>query len=233
MRRGFTLIELLVVIAIIAILAAILFPVFAKAREKARQTSCMSNEKQIGLGVQMYMSDYDWMIPSSYFPPCGGPAAVGNPWNKRVDPYIRNTQLWSCPSAPVRGSRNYSLNRSGQWEYPINKPVFDGGSIHGFDSILEAIGETRVPVPAETIVVAEFHLTSCLWDGQVNCVCCSDTCPRVHFTANEPFDAASCATPDPVHNGGYNYLFYDGHVKWLRPMATMRPHELWTRDPND
>src|SRR5512144_498244 len=100
-RRGFTLIELLVVIAIIAILAAILFPVFAQAREKARQISCLSNIKQIGLGVLMYAQDYDETYPFAW----GQTGA----WYESVDPYIKNgvkpgalydatmKGLWHCP----------------------------------------------------------------------------------------------------------------------------------------
>jgi prepilin-type N-terminal cleavage/methylation domain-containing protein/prepilin-type processing-associated H-X9-DG protein len=123
MRRGFTLIELLVVIAIIAILAAILFPVFARAREKARQASCQSNLKQIVLGVLMYTADYDQTYPiatitatgpdtSTYACGNGGwcdnkaltlpisaPGQVRSDWvHARLDPYIKNTQLWVCPS---------------------------------------------------------------------------------------------------------------------------------------
>ena len=102
MRRGFTLIELLVVIAIIAILAAILFPVFAKAREKARQSSCASNMKQIALGIMQYCQDYD----EKFFNHCGMPR-VGNTsdgfpehcWPYCVAPYIKNTQVFMCPSA--------------------------------------------------------------------------------------------------------------------------------------
>jgi prepilin-type N-terminal cleavage/methylation domain-containing protein len=93
-RRGFTLIELLVVIAIIAILAAILFPVFAQAREKARQTACLSNMKQIGLGLEMYRTDYD-----SYFPPSQlGPAGQLVSWPTMLYPYIKNEQIFVCPS---------------------------------------------------------------------------------------------------------------------------------------
>ena len=91
MRRGFTLIELLVVIAIIAILAAILFPVFAKAREKARQTSCLSNVKQLGLGLMMYAQDYDEKMPS-YLPPWPAIPA-GNEycdWWNGIYPYTKN-----------------------------------------------------------------------------------------------------------------------------------------------
>ncbi len=108
MRRGFTLIELLVVIAIIAILAAILFPVFARAREKARQTSCLSNIKEISLALLMYSQDYD-----ERYPQCGwagtetvtwpdGTVATGrNTWFLRIYPYVKNVQVFNCPSASV------------------------------------------------------------------------------------------------------------------------------------
>mgnify|MGYP001559916783 FL=1 len=98
LHRGFTLIELLVVIAIIAILAAILFPVFAKAREKARQTSCLSNIKQLGLGILMYNSDYDECFPAvtwaQSYPNYNGVLS----WALTTQPYIKNYQVGSCPS---------------------------------------------------------------------------------------------------------------------------------------
>ncbi|MEO6907312.1 MAG: DUF1559 domain-containing protein, partial [Abditibacteriaceae bacterium] len=113
-RKGFTLIELLVVIAIISILAAILFPVFARARENARRTACMSNLKQIGLGIQMYVQDYDERFPlvavngpvsintstgaSTY------PAIIG--WSDALQPYIKNIQIYQCPSDSTYGTIN-------------------------------------------------------------------------------------------------------------------------------
>ncbi|MFQ3611071.1 MAG: prepilin-type N-terminal cleavage/methylation domain-containing protein [Fimbriimonadales bacterium] len=131
-RNGFTLIELLVVIAIIAILAAILFPVFAQAREKARQTSCLSNSKQIGLGIQMYLNDWDETFPRN--DDCIAPAripyqpnAVGcsGPYGQRVNhykwqywiyPYVKNIQIFFCPSR--------QFDRA-SWEE--NAEIFDGG----------------------------------------------------------------------------------------------------------
>ena len=116
MKRGFTLIELLVVIAIIAILAAILFPVFARAREKARQSSCLSNQKQIALGWHMYVQDYDERIPAYS-------RLVGGAWILRVheviEPYIKSTQIWACPSDDHNNSNyigyGYNCYYLGDW----------------------------------------------------------------------------------------------------------------------
>ncbi len=98
-RSGFTLIELLVVIAIIAILAAILFPVFAQAREKARSTTCVSNGKQIGMGLMMYAQDYDERFPRVYTASFGvnnGP----RDWKSDINPYVKNVGVFRCPSKP-------------------------------------------------------------------------------------------------------------------------------------
>jgi prepilin-type N-terminal cleavage/methylation domain-containing protein/prepilin-type processing-associated H-X9-DG protein len=99
-RQGFTLIELLVVIAIIAILAAILFPVFAQAREKARQASCTSNVKQIMTGVKMYTQDYDEQSPYYLWNANSPSAGVFMTWMEMVNPYIKNEGIFQCPSAP-------------------------------------------------------------------------------------------------------------------------------------
>src|SRR5579871_3479441 len=127
-RHAFTLIELLVVIAIIAILAAILFPVFAQAREKARAASCLSNTKQIGLAVMMYSEDYDETPPETGWDgPCSSPTrgsngyyAVGDQYFSGVfsfpigsAPYIKNWQIFTCPSDPDKGG----FNKTGSYCY--------------------------------------------------------------------------------------------------------------------
>ena len=105
--QAFTLIELLVVIAIIAILAAILFPVFARARDNARRTSCLSNLKQIGLGVLQYTQDYDETMPLANW---GSNAGNGFYWMDAVQPYVKSTQLFTCPSrSNTFGGADYTL----------------------------------------------------------------------------------------------------------------------------
>jgi prepilin-type N-terminal cleavage/methylation domain-containing protein/prepilin-type processing-associated H-X9-DG protein len=111
-RKGFTLIELLVVIAIIAILAAILFPVFAQAREKARAISCLSNQKQLGNATMMYIQDYDEMYPTLVSGGCTDDGEFANSlWTRQIYPYVKNKSAYLCPSAAV-SKPGFRLNSS-------------------------------------------------------------------------------------------------------------------------
>ncbi|MDX1931471.1 MAG: DUF1559 domain-containing protein [Capsulimonadales bacterium] len=122
MKKAFTLIELLVVIAIIAILAAILFPVFAQAREKARATTCISNVKQIGLGTFMYMQDYDERFPTSW--------AAGFPGDPKyfIQPYLKNLKVLTCPSFPVTVQQAHAVCGPGLNDPEGSWNLLPGGS---------------------------------------------------------------------------------------------------------
>ncbi|MCE5238097.1 DUF1559 domain-containing protein [bacterium] len=142
MRRGFTLIELLVVIAIIAILAAILFPVFAKAREKARQSSCLSNSKQIGLAMLQYAQDYDEILPRVNIHPN---ATDYYGWISLVQPYAKNAQMFTCPSRPDLKWNQVVTTYSG-FGYGYFGP--NGGGVAGL-----ALG--AISAPASCVMLAD------------------------------------------------------------------------------
>jgi prepilin-type N-terminal cleavage/methylation domain-containing protein/prepilin-type processing-associated H-X9-DG protein len=208
MRRGFTLIELLVVIAIIAILAAILFPVFARAREKARQSNCLSNVKQLSLAVMMYSQDYDDTLPADDLEYSGDDPHVENEgdgtWRGMVQPYVENVQIFFCPSHNC-GTPTFD----GSWDdwglkasYGINTCHWDseGGSYSG-PPHTPPYGKAlaRVQAPAQCIFLTET-------DGGYSSGIGSKTTRWV--------PSGAWATR---HNGGANYGFVDGHAKWLKP----------------
>ncbi len=146
---GFTLIELLVVIAIIAILAAILFPVFAKAREKARQSSCSSNVKQMGLGLLQYVSDYDQRYPTNNWD--GGTGAGFQPAHQRtfmqlIYPYTKNVQLYYCPSQSDR-TMTPGTAGAGYIQVPAR--------CYGYSAWLNNRAEAELTAPANTFLVMD------------------------------------------------------------------------------
>ena len=200
-RRGFTLIELLVVIAIIAILAAILFPVFARAREKARTASCQSNLKQIALAVLMYAQDYDERFPASAA--CGPTCPL--PWDLATYPYIKNWQVYLCPSNP-RGS----MNPWGPY-YGYTHNVF---TTYGYNSSIAQRTMAELTVPAETCLLGDSqHTGLTLADVRT---AWPKTCGTFGSYSGCPNKGAiEDAVQFAAHSDGNNRAFADGHVKWL------------------
>lgn len=209
---AFTLIELLVVIAIIALLAAILFPVFAQAREKARGISCVSNVKQIALALRMYAQDYDERYPF-------GRSDNWNPgehytWRWAVVPYIKNNGVLRCPSNQFS---NQWVEGDLEAKQLIPRSYCTNGSAGDLGAADASLGE-----PAEII-----QLTECRYNFP-------QVVPSTYDWSS--FRYSSSDVPDPTnplgvmqtHHGMTNFGFYDGHVKAMRPVATLDGHKPLT-----
>jgi prepilin-type N-terminal cleavage/methylation domain-containing protein/prepilin-type processing-associated H-X9-DG protein len=212
MRRGFTLIELLVVIAIIAILAAILFPVFAKAREKARQSSCLSNTRQLCTAFLSYAQDYDeTLVPMSSFGPPPGTSFI---WYQLIDPYLKSAQLLKCPSSLFAVSYGVS--------YQNLATDAGAGTISGRGAPLSIIAS-----PAEALMLGESENDLA-------------TPVQMYYYYSLKVYALGAVTGFPYsgvpvpgrHNTGNNVGFCDGHAKWITSkVMTDRNWSGWTAQP--
>lgn len=223
MRKGFTLIELLVVIAIIAIIAAILFPVFARAKEAAKRTTCLSNERQIGLALAMYVQDADGVFPAirfTYDPPSYN-------WFNAVQPYVKNKRVFSCPSNPdgnqgdaegFESERDLTLYRS----YGFNSCAASFRSLDGvMGPTLPPLNEGTVFEPSRTVEIAE-------QTGP------SDFSPDF-LPSSMVMDVDQCTRP--FRHGGMpraNFLRFDGHVSSMPWRQTLFPvsNNVWELSPN-
>jgi len=214
MRRGFTLIELLVVIAIIAILAAILFPVFARAREKARQSSCLSNVKQIGVAALMYAQDYDETFnPSNQNCP---PPNLN--WSQLIFPYVNNDQIFICPSfggvsTSTCGASYRKPSSYVHGGYAINawSAVGQGGTTTYGPGYSTGQKLSEMKMPAQIVYACD---QSTQRDSS-NCFRISGMSQMVGGSLYADPARRKYAVSDR-HNGGFNSVFCDGHGKWMK-----------------
>jgi prepilin-type N-terminal cleavage/methylation domain-containing protein/prepilin-type processing-associated H-X9-DG protein len=229
---GFTLIELLVVIAIIAILAAILFPVFAKVREKARQTTCLSNEKQLALVMLEYAQDYDEQFPTPFWydgaenPSGGGTISALTGYLAQKTSDGTPVPILVCPDDTV--PRVFEGNAPATYTPSIalfGTHVYVGvpaGSGNQYDL---GLFQSQFPSPAGTILFAEMPYEKNVV-GNVNVLAVAGPGEGTlgATTGGQLLQLASTTNPgngQPLHSGGWNYVFVDGHAKWQRPEATV------------
>ncbi|MFP3903937.1 MAG: prepilin-type N-terminal cleavage/methylation domain-containing protein [Armatimonadota bacterium] len=198
-RDGFTLIELLVVIAIIAILAAILFPVFARAREKARQSSCLNNVKQLNLALQMYAQDYDENITYAWYE-----SPDASTWWEKLEPYSKNKQIWVCPSKDFGHATESN---------PYPDPIGYGWNYNNMPY--------RTKYPSGRTALAE-------WDYPAEVLvfaCNAQNASNRYIYAYTDYPDRwpdNGSNIGMVHNEGTNIGFLDGHAKWMSVTALMR-----------
>jgi prepilin-type N-terminal cleavage/methylation domain-containing protein/prepilin-type processing-associated H-X9-DG protein len=251
---GFTLIELLVVIAIIAIIAAILFPVFAQVREKGRQTSCASNLKQITTALAMYAQDNDeTMLAEVEAPPINGGNDTGVPYDRQLAPYVRNDQVFGCPSDGVPRSntflwdgsykvrqtkRSYAITNNLRTQEGLNR-----GEMPDKNSGVVRAALAQIERPADTIAFAESWAvfpngtSDSVMGGEGGSTlldCDAWKLPGRKKPSDAPIDNfAPCSDftdpkelPAAGHHGRGNYAFADGHVKTLG-WPQVRGNDFW------
>jgi prepilin-type N-terminal cleavage/methylation domain-containing protein/prepilin-type processing-associated H-X9-DG protein len=225
-HAGFTLIELLVVIAIIAILAAILFPVFAQARAKARQAACMSNDKQVALAAMQYYQDYDETYPVNNFAYGNGIPAFLTSWMIHVQPYMKNVQVYECPDAAANNNNNFlNMTANGQtYRLPermigANEWVVGrvGWTDHDGGRPLDPLAEADIRRPADTPLAADALFV--VWNTPRRVAMANWFVEGQQWWAF-PNSLAEGVNPRWArHNGGSNIIYCDGHVKWLQQRA--------------
>jgi prepilin-type N-terminal cleavage/methylation domain-containing protein/prepilin-type processing-associated H-X9-DG protein len=214
-REGFTLIELLVVIAIISILASILFPVFARARENARRASCQSNLKQIAIGMKMYAQDYDERISPYQIEGSSGQYAGNNPsatnpagWADALQPYLKSTQVLHCPNQSRKMyASSTNINGRGYTSYWLNWWA-------------SAAPLAKFQYPSTTVLFGDGDLSQASYPDYHDNGCRQNPNTGHCGTEVAGLPAMIAYGGATMHLEGGNYAFADGHVKWLKGVAS-------------
>lgn len=239
-KSGFTLIELLVVIAIIAILAAILFPVFAQAREKARATACLSNMKQIGMALNQYLGDWDDTYPWNRFPWPDETRAnfmAGNfhgsqyTWRRAIARYMKNYTAWVCPSntwagtvtggvinpGPAGGDESNANKTYAAEGIILNSYAYNGGFFHE--------GSAGTPMrPRELSEIKDPAGLICILESRGSYPDLGD------WMLDDVLEGQKGWFQ--THMKGCNWIFADTHAKWLRVQSTIVPKQMWRDSGN-
>jgi prepilin-type N-terminal cleavage/methylation domain-containing protein len=232
-QRGFTLIELLVVIAIIAILAAVLFPVFAQAREKARQTACLSNSRQLGMAVMMYGQDDDeqivpWII-GDFDPNASNPAASQVVWPALLSSYTKNRGVYRCPSFDQKRVETaditpdcYGAGAASNWDPPWTPLNYEPDGAHYGISVAGVVGSCTREDPRRAFPGSGFNIATGGFDYQKlaqiqrpseTCIISEGLTAR---TANGWVTIAFGCDGARAHFEGQNLVMLDGHAKYVR-----------------
>jgi prepilin-type N-terminal cleavage/methylation domain-containing protein/prepilin-type processing-associated H-X9-DG protein len=226
-RKGFTLIELLVVIAIIAILAAILFPVFAKAREEARRTTCLSNENQLGLALLQYVQDNDEWYPDRYADTPTPSSNTQETWRSSIYPYVKSAGVYKCPDDPAAFTTNNAfdaLTPGGPGQFASGYVIWAPAGFENFPFNIQAnqyggqnISSIQDPDYALLMLETSYLETDCT-PGQAYTEP-SDTseadCSITNGTVTEACEATAPSSWSSGHSkNASNTLFHDGHVKY-------------------
>ena len=226
-KKAFTLIELLVVIAIIAILAAILFPVFARARENARRSSCSSNLKQIGLGIIQYAQDYDERYPARIYGNAPTGFRLANSWRRVTFPYTKSAQIFSCPS-----NTHNADNAEDSSDANLISAGYDPNTVPRFKRSygISATTNTGGTPPSE---FAGGNSLASIDDSSGTILVAEYSGLGAHIDLNDGGDFTNPDVAFKGHLGNSNFLFCDGHVKALKATVTGTPTNMWSGESND
>ncbi|HEY3267550.1 MAG TPA: DUF1559 domain-containing protein [Armatimonadota bacterium] len=221
-RAGFSLVELLVVVAIVAILAAMLFPAFARARDRGNEAACLSNLRQLGVAAQAYADDHDGFMPPGHAVRTGdGPPAAPADWYSRLEPFVRSPELLLCPSDRRRAEYLPDRPYEGSYASEYDRPVrYTSYLLNGVFSDVVNGRRQSLPTlrhPTDTILFAERdqdRLSQLTWVNDDD----------YHPWEDRAYWGQGAGMASERHHGGADYLYADGHAAWRRFEQTFTPN---------
>ena len=230
----FTLIELLVVIAIISVLAAILFPVFATAREKARATSCLSSQKQVGLGILQYVQDFDENYPLGFYQALDGTFSASKTptsWPRIIQPYVKSAAIFRCPSDTSDSGNIPGTGDTPETRFPVSYAYnyFLGGNFSPTGipgaTLPQTVKDTQTVMLVDGAAMPQAGVAPANWKQKLSSTAATPATPDtknrtawllVHAGTTPVINFVDYGAPMARHKGRVNLLFADGHAKSLK-----------------